>query len=232
MIGKSMKRGLFVLALLSIIFGCQAEYSEYYKVYYQGRELQNGETVICDNAYDHALSNRVVKMYNAIFNVVNQQPIPSLNRATIGFIDNPTQEEWDTNTTEWGLPKLCYTGGDENGEMASCMGISGIVKIPDNTYDCFNWEFQLQKAPVGLVSSYSFTLKAAEGELQWERYEYIPDSEFEVTVIFKTEEAHVDSPTANDAEAQYFTIDGRKIDNPGKGLYIERKGSEFKKVFK
>lgn len=212
---------------------CAAEYSDYYKVYFQGRELSNGETIVCNTAYEDLYKDRVVEMYNADINVVNQLSYPSLNRATIIFTSTPSYEEWQSDIYAWGNPKLCYVGGDANGDMASCMGDTGIVKIPNNSYDCFNWQFQAQYVPIGVKTEYKLELKAAQGELQWNNYSYIPDTEFYVTVKFETDKTGIDSISdESDSGVEYYSLDGIKIDNPGKGFYIEKRGEKTKKIYR
>lgn len=228
-----MKRIAFLLLSYISVFVCLGDYSDYYKVYYQGRELQSGETIVCDNAYEYEEEGTVFLMYDADINVINQLSEPGLNRATIEFNSTPTQEEWNEDSAVWGNPKLCYYGGDENGEMASCMGTTGIVKIPDNSYDCFNWQFQVQMASIGVRSEYTLELKAAEGSLQWNNYSYIPDSEFYVTVIFYKDMAGIEAlEEANNSEVTCYTLDGRKVNTPGKGLFIEKRGGKTIKVLK
>ena len=229
-----MKKSIIFLSLISIglIGQAKAEYSDYYKVYYQGKELKDGDTIICDNAYTTTYKGKTVYIYEADINVVNQLPYTILNRATIDYIGTPSLEEYESNPKEWGKARLCYRGGDANGEMASCMGVSGIVKIPDSSMDCFNWEFHLENVPLDLVSEYGVSIKAAEGELQWNNYQYIENTEFSIKVIFThSNDAGIKEINDRDILPTYYSLDGKVVNNPTQGLFLEKKGNLVKKVY-
>lgn len=227
-----MKKLFILLFIVSLPLIIKAEYSDYYRVYFNGLEVSNEETIVCNNAYIKDKNGQPVLIFEADINVVNQLPFSNLNRALIEYTDMPSYDEWLENKKEWGSVRLCYHGGDANGEMASCMGTGGIVRIPDNSFDCFNWEIHLENVPENVKSKYKFILRAADGELQWDNYEYYPDSEFYMNIIFDFPiDASVKNSYIEINEPKFYTISGIPVTSPTTGLFIEKIGSKTKKIF-
>lgn len=227
----SYKKLFLVTSLLMAGLSMMADYSDYYKVYYNGEELENGATIISDYSYKATIGNREAFICEANVYVVNCLPYSNLNRAVIEYTDQPSYDEWKADWTKWGNIKLCYAGGDANGEMASCMGTSGTVRIPDSSMDCFNWQIHLEYVPEGVESEYVLNIVAGEGELQWNNYTLIEGSEFTLNIVFpKQEDAGVEIIPEEEGDPEFYTVDGVRVENPVKGLYIMKRGKTSKKI--
>ena len=218
--------------IVSFLLGFASPY-DYFSVFYNSREIFDGDTIICTEDDSYEWRGQQVRTYLANINVVNRLDYSNLNRAVIVYTDCPSREEYTADPKAWGTAKLCYHGGDANGEMASCMGQSGTVRIPDRSLDCFNWEVHLENSPVGVKSIYELLMIAGEGELQWNNYELIEGSEFRVTIVFQDDDkAGIGMQVCDESAPEYFTFQGVRINNPGKGFFIEKKGNQIKKIYR
>ena len=228
-----MRNFVFIFCIIVSVLWGDASSNDYFSVFYNSREIFDGDTIICTEADSYEWKGQQVRTYNASVNVVNRLNYSNLNRAVIVYTDCPSIEEYSDDPKAWGTAKLCYHGGDANGEMASCMGQSGTVRIPDSSLDCFNWDFHLENSPVGVKSVYELLLIAGEGELQWNNYELIEGSEFRVTIIFQDDtQAGIEIQGSDECFPEYFTLQGIRIKNPGKGFFIEKKGKHIKKIYR
>lgn len=224
---------IFILSGLLIESKINANYRDYFRVFYKGTELSPGDTIYCTDYNEIETPNRVIYNYETAVNVVNQLSISNINWAQIEYGDTPTEEEADSDKKYWGNLALCYYGGDENGEMASCMSPSGsAVRIPNNEYDCFEWHPQLQKASPECRSVYKLVIKAGFGELAWWNYYLAEDSEFYVTIVFQPKEtSSINTFEKEDQPEVYYDLRGNVIKNPGRGLYIVKRGNTYSKEY-
>lgn len=230
---KKIIRIIAVLTILAFSVETQAKYSDYFRVYHDGIELVPGDTVYCSNYQEIVFQNIVKFHYEGSVNVVNQLDESNINWAKLTYSDCPTEEQSNSDKEFWGNLALCYYGGDENGEMASCMSPTGsAVRIPNNEYDCFEWHPQLQNASPQCRSAYTLILKAAFGELAWSNYTFAEDSEFSITIIFAPKEtAKIDALPMDNSQPVYYDLNGRSVDNPRKGLYIVKRGNSYSKEY-
>lgn len=224
---------LAVLTILTVSFEANGKYSEYFRVYHDGIELVPGDTVYCSDYQEIEYKHALTYYYEDSINVINQIEESNINWAKLTYADCPSEEEFNSNKEFWGELALCYYGGDENGEMASCLGPTGsAVRIPNNEYDCFEWHPQLQKASPQCRSSYTFIIKAAFGELAWGNYSIVEDSEFYITIVFSPKEsADIDSLPMDNPMTVYYDLNGRIIKNPRSGLYIVKRGNTYSKEY-
>lgn len=223
-----------LLAIFSIGLQAKADYSDYYKVYYNDIELFPGDTIYCSDYQEIEVANRLTYYYETSIRVINQLNESNINWAQLNYTDLPTEDERNSDKNFWGTLALCYYGGDENGEMASCMSPSGsAVRIPNNEYDCFEWHPQLQKASPQCRSIYTLIIKAGFGELAWWNYYLEEDSEFYVNIVFQPKESAAINTIEIEEEQQkvYYDLSGKVIKNPDRGLYIIKQGNSFSKEF-
>lgn len=226
-----------ILGILVIVISgnvANAKYSDYYRVFHDGVELNPGDTVYCYDFQEIEIKHNVRYNYETSIQVINQLEESNINWAKLTYADSPTEEEGFSDKDFWGTLALCYYGGDANGEMASCMSPNGsAVRIPNNKYDCFEWHPQLQYASPQCRSSYTFILKAAFGELAWGNYEIESDSEFYITIEFLPNDlANITSLDIKDQEPEvYYDLRGNLIKSPQKGLYIVKRGNSYYKEF-
>lgn len=249
-----MKKFLLTTFMFAGFLIANADYTDYYRVYYKGEEVKSGETVYCNNYEDNTKIESPFGVFNSGYtygidlSCINQTEDPMILNIVQGFADKPTKEEWEetkstpvdgTMAYKWGTPSVCYSGAGIDGKSASCIGSEGDVILPDNKHDSFVWEWHVQQTYSGTEELvYTFTTKAYTGDYtssKLEKYDEIEGSEFTVTVVFGP---NVSAPGAihdidveSDAEAVYFDLQGRRIQNPSKGLFIVKKGSEVSKQF-
>ena len=57
------------------------------------------------------------------------------------------------------------------------------------------------------------------------------DSEAMILAVYDASTGVDDVETADNAPAEYYTLQGMKIANPEQGLYIERRGTSVRKVY-
>ncbi|MBD5356450.1 MAG: hypothetical protein HDR88_05525 [Bacteroides sp.] len=237
-----MKKFLLSAALLTGAFAANADYTEYYKVYYNGEELQNGATVYCDHFEDNTdISGfNMGYTYEANISYVNQTEDSFLLRTSQGFLDMPTEEEFKegqydyiagTMATKWGTPSLCFENGGEDGNESNCIILPFNAVLPDNTHDSFRWQFHLQTiSPDTKIAKYTLTTIVAFGDQK--DFEEVEDTEFTVNIVFGPEVNGIEGiESDNNATATYFDLQGRRIDNPSQGLYIVKKGNKVTKEF-
>ncbi len=250
-----MKKFLLSTAFILGAFAAQADYAEYFKVYYNGKEVKNGGTILCDHYSDNT-DNSGYNMgytYEANITFVNQTEDAIGLYTTQGFLDMPTEEEYknqppvDYTTTEWyqkwGTVALCYAKNLNRADGSfsdNCVSLPFTAALADQETmgdKEFQWQFHLSTVNPDTESKYTVSVKPViisdyNGNGVITDYEEIPDSEFTVILAFKKDWSGVDSIDAdNDAAPEYYTIQGVRVANPEKGLYIVKKGNKVSKEF-
>lgn len=250
-----MLKFLLSAALATSAFMANADFTDYYKVYYNGEPVENGATIYCNHFRDDtALSqgDNVFNMgytYEAILSFINQTEDPIILATSQGFLDLPTQEEWeeskwdyvdDTMATKWGTPALCYANAGVDGAANQCVMMPSNAILPDSNYDGFEWQFHLN----GTSSStpeirYTLTTKGFMGDIDYsknevvELYEEYENSEFSVTIVFSPNRNAAVEGIESDSNVApvYYDLQGRRVEAPAKGLYIVKKGNKVSKEY-
>lgn len=249
-----MKKFLLTTFMFAGFLIANADYTDYYRVYYKGEEIKSGDTVYCNNYEDNTKLESPSGVFNAGYayeidlSCINQTEDPMILNIVQSFADKPTKEEWEetkytyiagTMATKWGSPSVCYAGAGVDGKSDACMGTEGDVVLPDNKLESFKWELHVNYTYQDTEEMiYTFTTKAYTGDYtssKLEKYDEIEGSEFTVTVVFGP---NVAAPGAihgvneeTNAETLYFDLQGRRIQNPSNGLFIVKKGSKVSKQF-
>lgn len=249
-----MKKFLLTTFMFAGFLIANADYTDYYRVYYNGEEVKSGETIYCNHYEDNTKLESPLGVFNAGYayeidlSCINQTEDPMILNIVQGFADKPTKEEWEetqytyvegTMATKWGTPSVCYAGAGVDGSGDNCIGTEGDVILPDNKLDSFVWQWHVNYTYTETEEVvYTFTTKAYTGDYtssKLEKYDEIEGSEFTVTVVFGPNVAAPgaihDIDVESDAEAVYFDLQGRRVENPSNGLFIVKKGSKVAKQF-
>lgn len=236
-----MKKILLSAALLLGAFAAKADYTDYYRVYYNGEEVENGGTIVCTH-YDDRTDYYGMNMgyaYEAHISFIGQTEDAIVLRTLQGYTDLPTEEEFkndngyvgDTYAQKWGQPSLCFAGAGEDGNQTNCVTMPFNAILPDNTHNSFVWQFHLNSiSPSTPEAKYTLTTIACDGDQK--DYEEIEGTEFNVTVVFTKEDAVEGIEADIDAEPEYFNLQGARVANPENGVFIVKKGNKVtKQVF-
>lgn len=227
---------LLSFILLSFYAVSKADYTDYYRIYYQGKEIHNGDKIYCDETNYQGLDKNKNPNYwlDAAINLVSQAPDAMLFASKLYYTDDPTKEEWEKDPAKWGEVNICYSGGGPDGTIGSCFTMTGAIDVLGNGFDGFYWEVKLQYAPDKSESVYRFVMYAAEGELAWNNYEVIEDSECEIYIAFsvKAESGVEKIPVDNENTPEYFNLQGMRVKEPGKGklMFVKRNGKVTKEI--
>lgn len=215
-----MKKLLLLGTLAAVAVSAYADYKDYYKVYYNGKEIENEAIIYCSNG--ETIFGEV--NYSADLNFVSVDT-ETVMEANVRANENSAGYNADT----WGVPQVCYTDG--NSEAVCLLNPPYIAMLPDSSNKKFEWQLHVNMAAEGAEPIYIFTTKAAEGDL--EDYEVIGDSAFTVTIIFsQNSDAKVAGIDKEDETPVYYNLLGKRVDNPTNGVYIVKQGKKVtKRVF-
>lgn len=219
---------LFLLSALALGMASAnaADFSEYFTVKYHGETVKNGDTVTVD---PEDLSEILGDEYNpeewgysyaAHVTVVNNQNEPRPMFAQFSAVE-PAKP---------------------SGSIALCT--SGSFDVPDN---CFgNGQTTLNVAPAGsakeleLLCDLNFTFEmtpvlcklvliAMEGDAKGD-CEEIDGADFELFLNCDPAGLNgIGSMAVENAPAEYYTMQGVRVANPDKGMYIVKQGSKVTK---
>lgn len=227
-----MKKLLLLSALAVSALAANADYSDYFKVYHNGNEVKNGETILYTD-YEELLMS-----YDLKLNLTNEADYDFPLYCDMLYKNYPTQQEAEANVAVWGSRSVCY----ESSRGGSCFpSLPNLcMLLPDilddgSAYD-FDYLVELVNVAPETVSIYDFVIIPCEGDSTEEgHYELLPDDKFTVSVIYAPNEeaaAGVDSVGIDmNAPVEYFNIQGMKVTNPENGLYIVKQGNKVTKRF-
>ena len=215
-----MKKLLLLSTIILGAFAAKADYTDLFKVYYDGKEVANGETIVCTN-YTSA------EMYIAELQIENQNKMETPVFIKYLYTGTPTKEEANTDIEKWGVVQVC----EETGNCFTRVEEGQAITLPAPSDTPYYLMFEVQDCPKETVSKYGFFISDVfEGE---DGYEPTPDPEdqFVMYITFApTLEAKVDGLEIDEnAPVEYYNLQGMKVIEPSNGIYIVKKGS---KVYK
>lgn len=204
-------------------FAADYDYSEFYKVYFDGKEVENGSTIICTD---------YTSMYDAKLTIQNQiigleQPI----FIRYEFTDTPTQEEADADEEKWGFVSICEASGN-----CFADALKGAVgQLPANEPGNYVLDFEIQDCPKETVSKYKFLLSLCYEDVENGQTVYYPtedtEDDFECYIVFApTQEAGVGNLVEDlDETPVYYNMQGMRVAETTNGIYIVKKGNKTTK---
>lgn len=236
-----MKKILLFGALGAMAFGAQAEtFTDLYKVTFEGKEVKNGETLHINKAeYDDEWEDWTFDEVKIVVESTGSE-----NRAMYGalYSENPATTADFKN--EYGDISLCFASSPLIG--GQCVAYSGpitnlfaetIVNVgpagwiddsPFGTQTGFQWQLHCS----GVLDSKKeavakLVMTACDGLAS----NAVKRSEtMEVFLNFCIEGNSVESiAAAGNGVAEYYGIDGRRLEGPVKGLYIVKENGKVSK---
>lgn len=241
-----MKKLLLGLAVLLPAMAANAqEFTEFFKVTYNGQELSNGQTVyiLPASAEEVKEEGYIVEegkvTYLPHIHVINLEEDPRQMHGTLEY-DNPSYEYFINHQNDedfiYGHPSMCFSGGlqpDLVTTANNCLNASpgnagiGTVIVPEAGKDTFSWDIHLEDADPEATTTLKMELIAQDGYAELAQDFSEP---FYITLVYSTKDTGVDEIGLDaNAPVEYYDLQGRKITNPGKGLYIVKQGAKAEK---
>ena len=244
-----MKKFLLTSALLAagLTASAQVPFTDGFKVTFEGREVQNGETLLCTNLNEVAGQYECdVMMYN-----VTDGAVAVTYTATY---DNPSFEVANADRAQYGTPSLCYVLQDPNQSTSNCM--PGDPAVPavfsrrlnplvmttaDEEKSFIEWQFHVmgtidmvaQKfTPHTGVSKYAFNFNGFVNA-EKDGNTWVGDATEPFTFYIEIGELASVEGITDDANApkEYFDFTGRRGIEPAQGqMLIVRQGSKTYKT--
>lgn len=209
-----MRRLLAYLISLFIPFLSFGEYSDYFSVSYDGKVICGGDTLVITerNCNDGACS------YMPHFTITNETENEYLILGTMLYTDTPSKAMLNSDPDYWGRPQFCMSSCYANGDDTK-VGY-GIEELSDRLH-CFP---EVMMCSNEATSKYVLRISVCYGTP--ENYVEINDSAFEITLVFtedKTAGTKIIEGSEQFGTEEYYDLHGRRIANPGKGIYIKAK---------
>lgn len=235
---KPMKKLLLsVLGLSLAAAATAADFSEFFSTTFNGQEIQEGETVVfsqyedfSDMGYWYTLD--VVKVANK-----GEEPRAI---AAVMLYDTPSYAEFSENIDFYGSPSFCFEGAaavDGSGSN-SCLGATpglnagnGRFWAPEAGTDTLELHIKCTEAKPEAESKYRIMLSAMEG-FDNNDLEECSDP-FTFYVLFSANpSAGVAGIAVDNVPAAYYDLQGRRIAEPTKGLFIKVENGKASKILK
>ncbi len=217
-----MKKILLIAGIVAASLSANAQimFSDCFKLTYEGKELKDGDEIVCSNRDEDGT-------YEMLIPLTNLQDTPRQVYAALSVTGNPSIKDIQEDFS-WGTCQLCY----ESSEGNQCLGASfsnpnilgeGRVTVDGNS--SITWDIHNYFSTIDAASFYSLVLIPQPIDEEEEI-----DDMIEITLKFDprstvTEIIDFD----NNLPVEYFDLSGRKVANPEKGIYILRQGNKTTK---
>lgn len=202
-----MKKFLLSIAALASVAALNAGS---FKVTYGEKEVSEGETITISEYTDEEMGQ-----INADFKITNtsDQDID----VSIGYNALEVAEVGGTKAVQ----QYCYICGIDMGCLTSDSSFSHDWTIPATTPFIIQFHYTTPgEQAVECVSKYNFTIEDLNDS----------ESKLSFTVSFDTANSSVGSIEANVNDTPvYYNLQGVKVNNPDKGIYIVKRGAKVSK---
>lgn len=240
-----MKKFLLTIAILGSALCANAddtlpEFSDCFTVTYNGQELKDGDEVVCTNYQDAAdLYGPGTLIYDCELEVENQDLMPAYMRGVLSY-DTPSYRDWNAAPYDWGDATLCYQAVYSPGAnpIGGCLdGVDkinrgqGNVSVPASGVGEFKWLLHLNGVLSKYESRYPLTLTAVSGD---DQAATAVSKSIKIYINYRTTpDSGVDEIEAAEGEGVWYDLQGRRVDNPSRGLYIYKTaGKAVKRIVK
>ncbi len=243
-----MKKFLLAIAACGLMTPAFAQeelapFAEFFTIGYEGQTLESGATVNITKYEqdDPEIFGEGVVTYTGELSVENEGFMPQYIHATYNAYQ-PTAKEYLNNRLHWGEVQLCYSapygGNCLSGNTSSILGFNfadSSLEVPLSTVGKFEFQLHVLACDQDAEATYLLTLQAVDLPDPTNENEYMPVSEpFNLYINFseaaKSGVANIEATTENGV---YYDLQGRKVENPSKGIYIYRQGNKtVKKIVK
>ena len=226
-----MKKTLLIAALGLVAATASADYKEYFELSFDGQPIENGATITINKPeysndkgdnYDIEIPVKVLK---------GDDETPTYFSATFNY-NKPAQADCIGN------PSFCND--------ANCFppnsGIPGNIGYmdcnPDFGYyadEDFKYLIHLNEVPKDTafdqtyelwMGAYTGEVVSAQGDMDFEQ---IPDTDFRMYVRILSKSDSVNGIEIDEAAAEYFNLEGVRIEKPESGIVIVKRGDKVSK---
>lgn len=254
-----MKKVLLLCVLGALCSGVQAaSFSDLYKVTYNGQTLTDGQTlVITDNTFESYEDYGDEYDYWSFAHVnITVEGTGTEDRALYGELSTISPATRDAFVASGASGSLCYAnspvlGGTCSmaGNAANSLGATYVNVGPLGWVDnsgfgsgkAFEWQIHYSveglkgQVEASTPRELKLVMTACDGVCTTSQVNatMLPET-FTVNIYYTSDEASVPTiGTAAKGHARYYSIDGRELQGPSKGLYIEQlDGKSLKKIGK
>ncbi len=184
---------------------------------YHGETISNGDVVKISDYEDFEIVVPGMGYQYAIDVVVTN--LTSNNIATsfkASYTDHPTQAMAEADSEAWGGLQLCYFGAVEGSNCLQELDVERTV--PANS--SMTWQFDntgVSPTRQEKDRKYHIVLGAEGTTLSFD-------------VIFNPDDTAVDEIGYDNTEAVYYNLQGQRVVNPEKGLYIVKQNGKTQKM--
>lgn len=227
-----MKKTLLCLALASLSAAAFAQdddalYKEFFKVSYEGQEVNEGDEIVCSKWDDWSFMGAGNGQFIGEVTVTNVGFMPVTLRYKEAPTGLPSWEEYISGDSPYGDIRTCFSGGncypnDFNAELF--LNVKVDLKTSE-TLDCED-VFMGTGVADNYMARVQFIIALEED----------PDINVSFFMVFTNDPNYtsgINSIATENGAAEYFNLQGQRISNPDKGLYIVRKnGKTFKQILK
>ena len=225
-----MKKLLLFSACAALATAAYAQNSsDYYTVSYKGEELGNGDTIICT---DGIFENFTDQDGNVIVSELNFEC--DVNYQNVLTNEYPILLEVEQVSGDFGSSyyQICY---QVEGGISNCLlNPPYQTMLPGMFGKPFAWQLHVYNALENGDAVYKLTSYACEGGQQTNGLvvvdKVLEDTAFVVYVKLQYEDAGVESiGSADDSAPVYFDLQGRRVNNPSKGIFVVKEGKKVSK---
>lgn len=225
----NMKKILLSAFCALCAFGASADYSQYFKVVYEGNVVaDNSEVIVAPTDAFEGYCD-----YMPHLNVV-AAGLDSQN-VYVAMEYTGTPSEADTKADpDWGGPQMCFEGSFNDKQPNACLqgggerfvASSDDVILPPSDLNTFFLMPEVIGQKEDKVSKYKVSVIALD-----ENKDELDDAVFTCTVVFTANGAGVgEIGVDNNAAPVYYNLQGVKVANPGNGVFIKSQGGKVSKV--
>ena len=211
-----MKKLLLFGTLAMAAASMSAASNEYFKVTYEGKEVNNNDLIYCSHTLGGALPGE--DNYSADIEFA------SLEGELVLIVSvNPDTQQPGYNGDNWGFPQVCEADGN-------CFPTRDQY-IASLDEEGFMWMIEATSVFDNAEPVYVIDVMAAYGEPA--DYELIDDSVMQFKIKYTKSDAFVKGIESDSNEAPiYYNLLGKRVTNPTNGVYIVKQGKKVtKKVF-
>lgn len=212
-------------------------FSDFFTVKYGDKEITEGSTVDVTSFEDYA---DLGYYYESKIQVINKKSEPVACHGVFLYNNTPSKAEAEADQAKWGIPSMCYSGGVAmNGSAdGSCLTAgafdagNGTVYIPAAGTNTFNWEPHLQGCASTTVSTYKFIMTPmVPSEDNPDELEEADSLTFYICYT-PNKNAVGEIFVDENAPAVYYDMQGNRVADPAKGIFIKVQGGKAIKVVK
>lgn len=217
-----MKKTLLLAAAAVAALSSQAAISDYLNVTIDDKVVTEGATFDIELLDEYAFENLypgqgLGNQYFADIKLENITPSNVKTTLSVNYTDHPTKAEAEADPKAWGSLQICYNGMVEGNNCLPDLNVSGTV-------------------PGSKTATYQFDNKGVDPKVEIDnrKYELTLTAEGNSLKFFvnfvKSDNSGVADIIANDGAAEFFNLQGQRVDNPEKGLYIVKQNGKTSKM--